>query len=64
MAASGLFMLVCGTMQSEFIIYRLLVARSRLLWGEGNAVHRFYQLTGLILVALGVLWAMGFIWRS
>ena len=64
MSAAGLFMLVCGTMQSEFIIYRLLVARSRLLWGEGNAVHRFYQLTGLILVALGVLWAIGFIWKS
>lgn|GEM_PF-2160494 len=30
--AIGLFMLVCGTVKSEFIIYRLLVARSRLQW--------------------------------
>ena len=46
MAAAGLFMLVCGTMKSEFIIYRLMVARSRILWGKGDAVHRFYQSVG------------------
>ncbi len=62
MIAAGLFMLVCGTLKSEFIIYRLMVARSRLLWGEGDAVHRFYQGSGLIVVLLGVLWAMGIIW--
>ena len=62
MAAAGLFMLVCGTMKSEFIIYRLMVARSRILWGTGNAVHRFYQVSGLIIVILGVLWAVGIIW--
>ena len=32
MAAVGLFMLVSGTMKSEFVVYRLLVARSRILW--------------------------------
>lgn len=63
MAAVGLFMLVCGTMKSEFAVYQLLVARSRILWGEGNAVHRFYQVSGLILIALGCLWAAGVIWR-
>ena len=42
MAAVGLFMLVCGTLRSEFIIYRLMVDRSRILWGQGDAVHRFY----------------------
>lgn len=62
MIAAGLFMLVCGTLKSEFIIYRLMVARSRLLWGEGDAVHRFYQASGLIVILLGVLWAMGIIW--
>lgn len=60
MAAAGLSMLVCGTLKSEFIIYRLMVARSRLLWGD--AVHRFYQASGLIVIVLGVLWAMGIIW--
>jgi len=60
MAVAGLFMLVCGTAKSEFIIYRLIVARSRILWGD--AVHRFYQVSGLIVMVLGVLWALGVIW--
>ena len=63
MAAAGLFMLACGTAKSEIIVYRLLVARSRLLWGEGNAVHHFYQVSGLIVMVLGVLWALGIIWN-
>ena len=62
MAAVGLFMLICGTLKSEFIIYRLMVQRSRILWGQGDAVHRFYQVTGLILIILGALWALGVIW--
>ena len=59
----GLFMLVCGTLKSEFIIYRLMVVRSRILWGQGDAVHRFYQVSGLIIVILGALWALGLIWQ-
>ena len=55
-------MLACGTMKSEFIIYRLMVARSRILWGDGDAVDRFYQVSLLILILLGVLWAAGAIW--
>ena len=64
MAAAGLFMLVSGTIKSQFILYRLMVARSRSLWGEGDAVHRFYQVTGLMVMILGVLWATGFIWKG
>ncbi|MFY9253276.1 MAG: hypothetical protein WAO83_07465 [Fuerstiella sp.] len=64
MAVIGLLMLVAGTAKSEFIVYRLLVARSRILWGEGDAVHRFYQLSGLIVMILGVLLATGLIWKS
>ncbi len=64
MAAVGLFMLVCGTLQSEFIIYRLMVARSRILWGQGDAVHRFYQISGLFIIILGALWALGLIWTN
>ena len=63
MAAVGLFMLVSGTIKSEFVVYKLLVARSRILWGEGDAVHRFYQVSGLIIVVLGALWATGTIWN-
>ena len=62
MAAAGLFMLACGTTKSEFVIYRLMVQRSRILWGEGDKVHRFYQVTGTILIILGLLWALGVIW--
>lgn len=64
MVAAGLFMLVSGTIKSEFIVYRLMVARSRGLWGQGNVVHRFYQVSGLMIVILGVLWATGFIWKG
>lgn len=60
MAAVGVFMLICGTTKSEFIIYRLMVARSKLLWGD--AVHRFFQVCGLIIATLGILWAFGVIW--
>ena len=60
MAIIGLFMLVCGTMKSDIFVYRLLVARSRILWGD--AVHRFFQVSGVIVAVLGILWASGVIW--
>lgn len=60
MAAIGLFMLFCGTTQSEFVIYRLMVNRSKGLWGK--SVHQFYQASGLAVLVLGVLWASGIIW--
>ncbi|MCA9049056.1 MAG: hypothetical protein KDA89_10040 [Planctomycetaceae bacterium] len=62
MAIVGLFMLVCGTVKSDFVVYRLLVARSRILWGD--SVHRFHQVSGIIIVVLGVLWALGVIWSD
>jgi len=62
MAIIGLSMLVGGTTKSDFIIYRLLVARSRGLWGD--AVHRFHQVSGLIVAVLGILWASGIIWQN
>jgi len=58
-AAVGLFLFVSGTTKSEFIVYRLLVARSKILWGE--RVHGFYQVAGLLVVAFGVLFAAGVI---
>ena len=53
MAAARLFMLACGTAKREFIICRLMVARSRIL--SGDAAHRFYQVSGVIVMVLGVL---------
>lgn len=62
MAIIGLLMLFCGIVKSEFVVYRLLVARSRILWGD--AVHRFYQISGLVVMVLGILWASGVIWSN
>lgn len=56
-ATIGLFMFVSGTTKSEFIVYRLLVSRSKILWGE--RVHGFYQVAGILVVAVGVLFAVG-----
>jgi len=56
---AGLFLLVCGSLKSEFIIYRLLVARSKILWGENT--HRFHQIVGVIVIVVGVLMAIGYI---
>ena len=60
MIAVGLFMLICGLIKSDFIVYRLMTARSKLLWGEN--VHRFYQVVGVILIIVGILAVLGVIW--
>ena len=60
MIAIGLFMLISGLLKSDFIIYRLMTARSKLLWGEN--VHRFYQIVGAIVIVVGILAALGIIW--
>jgi hypothetical protein len=57
--AAGLFLLVCGRLKSEFFIYRLIVARSKILWGKN--VHRFHQIAGGIVIVFGVLVAIGYI---
>jgi len=56
---AGLFLLVNGSLKSEFIIYRLLVYRSKILFGEH--VYRFHQIAGIIVIVVGVLVALGYI---
>jgi len=56
---AGLFLLIFSSLKSEFIIYRLLVYRSKILWGEH--VHRFHQIAGIIVIIFGVLVAIGYI---
>ncbi len=56
-AAVGIFLFVSAVRQSEFIVYRLLVARSRILWKEN--VHKFYTVVGVMVVVFGVLVALG-----
>ena len=58
--AIGLFMLVSALLKSNFIVYRLMVARSKMLWGE--KVHGFYVVVGVILIILGILAALEVIW--
>ena len=53
---AGVLLLIGGTLKSNFIIYRLMVARSKLLWGE--RVHRFYQIVGLSITVFGILLAI------
>lgn len=52
-------MFVGGLTKSEFIIYRLLVARSKAMWGEN--VHKFHQVAGIMVVVFGILLALGVI---
>jgi drug/metabolite transporter (DMT)-like permease len=61
-AVIGVAFVVWASTTSSFVVYRALAARSRLLWGD--QVHRFYQVVGVILVVLGVLWATGIIWSD
>ena len=56
----GLFMLISSLLKSDFIIYRLLVARSKMLWGEN--VHRFYHIVGTVLIVIGILVVLGILW--
>jgi hypothetical protein len=62
MATVGAFLFMCATMRSDIVVYRLLVARSRLLWRD--RVYLFHQVVGGILLVLGVLWASGLIWSG
>ena len=58
-AAIGLVMFIWGHRKSEFIIYRLLVSRSKILWGEN--VHKFYQVVGIMVIVFGILLVLGYI---
>lgn len=53
MMGIGLFFLICGSLKSSFIIYRIFVARSKPLWGD--RVHTFYVLVGIIIIFVGAL---------
>jgi len=54
---AGLFLLICRRLTSNFIIYRLLVYRSKILWGDN--VHLFHQVAGAMVIVFGTLVAAG-----
>jgi len=57
MIVIGALLFIGASMKSEFILYRLLVHRSKILWGDN--VHRFHQVAGATVVVFGVLVAAG-----
>ncbi len=57
---AGLFLLICGSLKSDFIIYRLFVAKSKISWGE--KVYLFHQISGgVVIIVFGLLVALGYI---
>lgn len=53
MVVIGLFIFISAVTKSSFIIYRLIHARSRLLWGDH--AHTFLMVMGVILVGLSAM---------
>lgn len=53
MIVIGGLMALGGATQSDFVVYRLLAARSRLLWGD--RVHAFFVVAGTLVALAGVL---------
>jgi hypothetical protein len=54
---AGLLLLVWSSSRSNFIIYRFLYARSKILWGKNT--YRFHQVVGVIVAVFGVFVAIG-----
>lgn len=46
----GLFMLISGLVKSNFIIYRILIARSKMLWGEIEQIIRDLTDKGFLIL--------------
>lgn len=55
----GLFVTISGTIKSDFIVYRMFVARSKIMWGDH--VHRFYQVVGIVIMIFGAVIALGYV---
>lgn len=59
MAFIGLFMFISAMRKSSFILYKLMHARVKLLWGDH--AHTFLAISGLIITGLSALFFFG-IW--
>ena len=55
-AAIGVVFITWGRGRSKFVVYRILVARARILWGE--RVHGFFQVAGAMMIAFGAVLAI------
>ena len=55
-AAIGALFISWGRTRSDFVVYRLLAARSWILWGD--RVHGFYRVSGAIMILVGAIIAI------
>jgi hypothetical protein len=55
-AVVGTVFVLWGRTKSDFVVYRVLAARSRMLWGD--RVHGFYQVVGVVMAVFGLLVAL------
>ncbi len=49
----GALLVIAALTRTEFVIYRLLVARSRMLWK--NRVYGFHVVAGTMCIIAGIL---------
>lgn len=52
-AVIGFAMFIGGLTKSEFFLYRMIVGRSKILWGKN--VHKFHQVVGGLVTTFGIL---------
>ncbi len=57
MIVIGAFLSISGFLKSDFIIYKVLAARAKILWGEN--VHIFFVIVGILVAIMGILFALG-----
>ncbi len=61
MAAVGFMLALGGVTKATWIPYRWLHARAALLWKQ--RAHTFLVVSGIVIALLGVLAALGVIWK-
>ena len=49
----GIFLFISAIKKSNFILYKVFVARSKILWGKN--VHIFLMLSGIVIMVLSLL---------
>lgn len=53
----GLFLLIGSVKKSDFIIFKLLVARAKILWGKN--VYTFFMVSSILIMVFGILMVIG-----
>ena len=53
MIGIGTFILMSSLTRSKFILYKLLVARSKTLWGKH--VYKFHAISAVLIILVGII---------